>query len=237
LCFAATSSAIFVTYSALSRSTMAVAGSIQTLQLHRLSDSGCAHRAQKFMLTAAYMDWYGALTEAWTFRWVCGKVANIFLSVWENFVCSKGKRPLGRLSCGLEYNFKIVSECADCEDMNWIQRAQNGWRWPDFMTGWCNFGNTTVGELLTSWQLLASQIEFSLMELGITSGHNKAICQAFNSLVVCCNNTYGSGRIFRGGRNTEWIFSKWMSCSEQHTWMIKQEEKDHSISPLLTNLM
>jgi hypothetical protein len=51
----ATFSAIVVTYSALSRSSLAVAGPIQTLQLHRLSDSGCANRAQKFMLTAAYM--------------------------------------------------------------------------------------------------------------------------------------------------------------------------------------
>jgi hypothetical protein len=54
---------IFIIISALSRSTLAVAGSIQTPQLHRLSDSGCAHRVQKFMLTAAYMQLYRVVTD------------------------------------------------------------------------------------------------------------------------------------------------------------------------------
>jgi hypothetical protein len=48
-------SAIFYHLFALLKSTLPFAGSTQTLQLHRLSNSGCAHRAQKFMLTAAYM--------------------------------------------------------------------------------------------------------------------------------------------------------------------------------------
>jgi hypothetical protein len=42
--------------SALLRCILIVAVSIQTPQFHRLSDSGCANRAQKFMLTAAYMQ-------------------------------------------------------------------------------------------------------------------------------------------------------------------------------------
>jgi hypothetical protein len=181
----ATFSSIFIITSALSRSTLAVAGSTQTLQLHRLSDSGCGYRVQKFILTATYMHWHRAVTDAWNFRWLFGKVDHILVCMWENFVSIKGKRPLGRLSCRWQDNFKIVSEYVDCEDMNWIQRAQDCWRWPGLMTGWSVFGNTTVEELLTSWQLFVSQNGF-FMEICIMRKENNLVRQGVNRWVMCC---------------------------------------------------
>jgi hypothetical protein len=37
-----------------------------------------------------------------------GNVGNVLVSVWENFVCNKVKRPLGRLSCRWEVILKFI---------------------------------------------------------------------------------------------------------------------------------